>query len=115
MNHRKYSYREQNRRDVIALALNIAKGRDYTISPLRNESFKRQVKAHAKLFKALKKGKVLSELEYYMFKKHYAGFLNEITKFIGRKPYEKPKKPKKVTTLSDAVKKKKKKKVKNRR
>lgn len=109
MSHRKYSYREQSRRDIISMALSIAKGHDYVVSPFRDEVFKRQVKYNAKLLKDLKKGKVLSERDYYYFKKGYAGFLNEIAKFIDRKPFEKPKKPKKVTTLLDVVKKAKKK------
>lgn len=119
MNHRKYSYREQGRRDIISMGLSYAKQKEriptFPDTPYHQE-LRKKVQYEVKLFKELKKGKVLTDLEWYMFKKHYAGFLNEIAKFIGRKPYEKPKKPKKVTTLFDVVKKaKKKRKGKNRR
>ena len=113
MSNRKYSYREQSRRDIISMALREAKHTNgshiiYPDTPY-HQDLKRNVEYDVKLFKALKKGKVLSKLEWYYFKEQYAGFLNEIAKFIGRKPFEKPKKPKKVNTLFDVVKKAKKK------
>lgn len=118
MSHRKYSYREQHRRDVISMGLTYAKQSSGRVPAFPDtpyhQALRKEVQYEVKLFKSLKKGKVLSELEWYYFKKHYAGFLNEIAEFIGRKPYEKPKKVKKVTTLSDVVKKAKKKKRKKR-
>ena len=119
MSHRKYSYREQSRRDIISMALREAKHTNgshiiYPDTPY-HQDLKRNVEYDVKLFKALKKGKVLSERDWYYFKRDYNGFLNEIAKFIGRKPFEKPKNPKKVNTLLDAVKKAKKKKEKGKK
>jgi len=83
---KKYSYREQDRRDAIRLALQQAKGRDVIV---QNRKLKAEVNRHAKFFEALKNGKVIPKHIYDItFKRDYRGFIKDIEKFIGRKAYE---------------------------
>jgi len=60
MTVRKHSYREQDRRDAIRLALQKAKGQPVSIPDKR---MKAEVERHVVLFKSLKKGR-LFQSEY---------------------------------------------------
>ena len=83
---KKYSYREQDRRDAIRLALQKAKGHNVII---QNRKLKVDVERHAEFFKSLKSGKVIPKSIYDItVKRDYRGFIKDIEKFIGRKAYE---------------------------